>query len=234
MSQTSNPLTPEEQLREWVRQMAPEHRAALLQILSEDERLQREARVNFAERQLRRMCSLRGEDWEAMPGSERERFAEQLIAEGESYITQPGPGAEARITCYQCGREMSPRDLFRIYFGHRRPSAEQASAKLVVLDLDGTSAQFPILAEGETVIGRMDPIRGISPEVDLTRFDPGARVSRRHARITLRGDQFCLEDLGSSNGTVINGRVRLKKGESQPLADGDEILLGGTLLRFHG
>ncbi len=56
-------------------------------------------------------------------------------------------------------------------------------------------------------------------------------VSRRHAEIRPLNGTWILEDLGSSNGTYLNG-VRIH--EPAPLARGDQIKLGGTLLVFSG
>ena len=53
-------------------------------------------------------------------------------------------------------------------------------------------------------------------------------VSRRHAEIRLQEDHYVLVDLGSTNGTKVNG-ARVKE---RVLADGDEIALGKTQLRF--
>lgn len=50
-------------------------------------------------------------------------------------------------------------------------------------------------------------------------------VSRRHALLTMRGDEIILEDLGSTNGTRINGHS-LAPGVKQPLRNGDRIRLG--------
>lgn len=49
---------------------------------------------------------------------------------------------------------------------------------------------------------------------------PDRRVSRRHARIWLEGDQYLLEDMGSKNGTFANGKEVVKP---HVLRDGDEI-----------
>ncbi len=57
----------------------------------------------------------------------------------------------------------------------------------------------------------------------------GHNVSRRHARVARSGDAFVLEDLGSSNGTFLNG-LRLEV--PARLSDRDEIRIGGHVLRF--
>jgi hypothetical protein len=61
-------------------------------------------------------------------------------------------------------------------------------------------------------------IIGRDEECDL--IIPDRQVSRRHARVILQGDQYLLEDLGSKNGTFVNGR---EIGKPHILEDGDEI-----------
>jgi pSer/pThr/pTyr-binding forkhead associated (FHA) protein len=90
-----------------------------------------------------------------------------------------------------------------------------------------------MLSDTEAQIGRWDADGGIFPDVDLDTDDPEAKVSRRHARITLNNGQYFLEDLGSTNGTFINRGKRLPPGQRQVLCDGDEIIVGKTFLRFH-
>jgi pSer/pThr/pTyr-binding forkhead associated (FHA) protein len=56
-----------------------------------------------------------------------------------------------------------------------------------------------------------------------------AYTSSEHARIQQVGDRWLLEDLGSMNGSYVNGqRIR----GSQPLADGDTVQLGRVVLQF--
>lgn len=72
-------------------------------------------------------------------------------------------------------------------------------------------------------IGRGDTVADYVPEVDLTPY--GAYrlgVSRQHARLYLDGRYLKLMDLGSRNGTQINGRS-LTPEESCAVADGDEV-----------
>lgn len=67
---------------------------------------------------------------------------------------------------------------------------------------------------------------GRTPECDVCVYDAG--VSRRHARICMDADGFFIEDLGSSNGTRVNGTV-VKK---QRLSDGDLLALGAVVFAF--
>ena len=105
-------------------------------------------------------------------------------------------------------------------------------ARLVIEKGRSSGKQF-MLSDTEAQIGRWDADGGIFPDVDLDTDDPEAKVSRRHARITLSNGQYFLEDLGSTNGTFINRGKRLPPGQRQALCDGDEIIVGKTFLRFH-
>jgi pSer/pThr/pTyr-binding forkhead associated (FHA) protein len=69
-------------------------------------------------------------------------------------------------------------------------------------------------------------IVGRDPDVDLVLTD--ALVSSRHALIEDRGDSWALVDLGSTNGTTVNG----EKGSEFVLATGDKIVFGATVVRF--
>jgi len=112
---------------------------------------------------------------------------------------------------------------------NERSSAAKAS--LIIERGDSAGTSFP-LKRDESVIGRWDADNGIFPDIDLDTVDHEAKVSRRHARILARDGKFYLEDLGSTNGTYINRGRRLLPGTPQPLADGDEIIVGKTFLRF--
>ena len=114
----------------------------------------------------------------------------------------------------------------------RRTGSANAHAKLVINRGRSVGKEFP-LCEDESHIGRWDADGGIFPDVDLDSDDPEAKVSRRHARITRRGEKYYIEDLGSTNGTFVNRGRRLLPGDRQPLREGDEVIVGKTFLKFH-
>jgi len=107
----------------------------------------------------------------------------------------------------------------------------KAHATLVIERGSSAGKQFP-LSDKDANIGRWDADGGVFPDVDLDADDPEAKVSRRHARISLREGQYLIEDLGSTNGTFVNRGHRLAPGDRHSLKDGDEIIVGKTFLRF--
>lgn len=101
-------------------------------------------------------------------------------------------------------------------------------AYLVVVS---TGDKIP-LVNPETVIGREDPISNIFPDIDTTPFGGlEGGVSRKHAKITQVDDQYHIEDLSSTNYTLVN-KEKLEPATPRKLAAGDEIRLGRVALLF--
>jgi serine/threonine-protein kinase len=113
---------------------------------------------------------------------------------------------------------------------NRRPKV--AHAVLVIERGVAAGTEFYLTAD-DSYLGRWDADNGIFPDVDLDMYDPESKVSRRHAKIIKDGENYYIEDLGSTNGTFINRGKRLTPGMRQKLEDGDEIIVGKTFLRFH-
>ena len=90
---------------------------------------------------------------------------------------------------------------------------------LVVVEGRRTGERIAI-PDGRWIIGR-------DVGSDIVLDDAG--VSRRHAALTLEGGEAMIEDLGSTNGTSVNG-VRLESGRR--LVSGDEVRLGAAAVRF--
>ena len=74
------------------------------------------------------------------------------------------------------------------------------------------------LLEGENIVGR-------DHDVSISLNAPG--ISRRHARIMVTSNRVTIEDLGSKNGTYVQGQ---RIGETRELHEGDEIRLSHELL----
>ena len=81
------------------------------------------------------------------------------------------------------------------------------------------------------IIGRLDPKRGITPDIDLTPFDATGTISRRHARIHFEKDLFYIEDLNSRNKTRLDEEV-LPSQQSEQLRDGDSVSFGAVKAVF--
>jgi hypothetical protein len=88
---------------------------------------------------------------------------------------------------------------------------------------DGT--HFSLIAK-LVIIGRNDLKSGISVDIDLGSLTVDAKIiSRKHAQIEKEGSAFYITDLGSANGTKVNGQ-RLTAREKKMLKDGDTLEFG--------
>jgi pSer/pThr/pTyr-binding forkhead associated (FHA) protein len=78
--------------------------------------------------------------------------------------------------------------------------------------------EFPLGDAREIVVGR-------SSDLDMVLVED--MVSRRHARIACADEQIVIEDLGSTNGTFVNG----EKIKRATLKEGDRVLIGTSILK---
>jgi pSer/pThr/pTyr-binding forkhead associated (FHA) protein len=102
----------------------------------------------------------------------------------------------------------------------------------VVIVSTGRQIRLPPIAKVR--IGRLDAANDIVPDLDLTPdVQPGDGVSRLHCRIHQRGSTYLVEDIGSANGTFLNGQ-RLTPYLSYVLENGDELQLGRFKIRIVG
>ncbi|HUG53939.1 MAG TPA: cyclic nucleotide-binding domain-containing protein [Vicinamibacteria bacterium] len=106
----------------------------------------------------------------------------------------------------------------------------QAEARAYFIS-PSTGNVFPVFSN-EALLGRFDSVTGQSPEVDLTKEDQSRNISRRHARLVIRdGKFFVAEEIGTMNGTFLNGK-KLSNGVLTPIQDGDELTLCRLVLNF--
>jgi hypothetical protein len=130
------------------------------------------------------------------------------------------------------GDEGKPFPLRRLPLKIGRVFAQSAETHAVLEILeDGQVVERIPIDDAEIVVGRADAESGITPEIDLTPFDPKKTVSRRHAIIRRDNGAVLLEDLHSTNKTKVRGSS-LSAGEPKPLRDRDVVTFGSVRTEF--
>jgi pSer/pThr/pTyr-binding forkhead associated (FHA) protein len=105
------------------------------------------------------------------------------------------------------------------------PPADASDSKVALLVLDNSVA-IHIRGREEFTLGRSTKGQTIIPDIDLNPFNAyEAGVSRLHANLTIAGGNVFIHDLGSANGTHLNGR-RIDPHVEQPIQHGDILTFG--------
>ena len=138
---------------------------------------------------------------------------------------------EAANFCSRCGAALtpaeaegdstmtlSPEEAAAGVLGELGEAMPEGPA-LIVRSGGGRAGEHFAPSGERTTIGR-------SPDCDI--FLDDVTVSRRHAVLIARGDEFFIEDQGSLNGTYVNRR----RIESERLESGDEVQVGKYRLTF--
>ncbi len=120
------------------------------------------------------------------------------------------PGGE--MYCADCGFLLSSQPV------EVAPVVSSVVGKLV----DTSGREFD-LKPGANTIGRQD--------TDVLVAHP--TVSRSHAKLTVTGSSFLLEDTGSTNGTFV-GNAKVEPGSPVQVRPGDEIIFGSVMMRLDG
>lgn len=154
---------------------------------------------------------------------------------------------DEKVFCGFCGKKIVASDLFCAFCGAKQPIAQKGvhaeeyastplTAKLVIMGTNELDPPSYKIEKDDNLVGRRDPMSNIFPEVDLSKYDPQTKISRRHARIWREGNNYMIEDLGSSNGTVlipvVSDTTRLLPKQPHILTNGDKLKLGDTTLHF--
>ncbi len=96
--------------------------------------------------------------------------------------------------------------------------------------ITGMGRRIAVPAREQVIMGRADSRSGLRPDIDLSPENAQqCGVSRRHCRLTWRTGQWFVEDLMSTNYTLVNG-TRLPSHTPTPIAVGDELRLGKLVL----
>ncbi|WP_044291257.1 FHA domain-containing protein [Rivularia sp. PCC 7116] len=135
-------------------------------------------------------------------------------------VTEPAPANEPAAAPIASAPPATPSPS--------RTQLQQVSARLVHVKSD-TQVELP---QNLSVIHIGKANDRVPPDIDVSGFENSEVVSRIHADIRVEGDAYYIEDVGSSNGTYVNG-MSLLPGNRHRLRPGDRVSMGkGDLVSF--
>lgn len=138
------------------------------------------------------------------------------------------PAPPPAKACPACGRANRHSARFCVGCGHSfvplRP------AVLRVVEPVRAAWEMPV-ARSPMLLGRASEAESYRPDFDMTFYDEGDYVSRRHARITKGRVGYFVTDLGSSNGSTVNGQA-LAPNRARLLRNGDRLKVGLVVIQF--
>ena len=150
---------------------------------------------------------------------------EQELAAVEQTLIRPRPNTEQELAAVE-------QTLIRPKLS-MGPVAPKSAKIYAFLDIQQNEqiVQRITIKESSVIVGRVDPRREITPEIDLTPFDTSSTVSRQHARIHLEKTLFYIEDLQSRNKTRL-GELTLTPLKPELLQNGDVVSFGSVKATF--
>jgi pSer/pThr/pTyr-binding forkhead associated (FHA) protein len=96
----------------------------------------------------------------------------------------------------------------------------------IALRVVGSTVSIPLVGQQDYILGRAEGTQAILPDIDLNRFGAHEKgVSRLHCHLKFQNDQMVVVDLGSANGTYLNG-TRLTPDRAILVSDNDTLTLG--------
>lgn len=103
----------------------------------------------------------------------------------------------------------------------------------IIVHIRGVGTPMTFTPDKKLIFGRSDSNSTAKPDIDLSVYEAVEKgVSRQHATLEVSEDTLMLMDLGSSNGTYINGQ-RLVPNQPRVLRDGDEVRLGKLVVHIY-
>ena len=152
---------------------------------------------------------------------------------------------EGVIYCDNCGMPLKESIQERNYTrklergnGVLSAKATWGTARLtaqteILLHVVDENKSVPLVIDTQSVVGREDRSSENYPDINLMPYGGIEKgVSRRHATIERSEDTLTLMDIGSSNGTFLNGQ-RLVSHQPRVIRDGDEIRFGKLVTRIY-
>lgn len=152
---------------------------------------------------------------------------------------------EGLMFCEECGQNLSGPVHATLPTKQLQEIANELSAKAtwgtarfsqesaVVIHIRDATDPIILAPAKRTMLGRLDSSSTQRPDIDLTPYGALEKgVSRLHAAIERTDDTLTLIDMGSSNGTHLNGQ-KLVPEQPRVLRDGDEIRLGKLVAHIY-
>ncbi len=155
------------------------------------------------------------------------------------------PNREGVLFCEDCGQSLAAGSQAALPTRQLEQSANNLSAKAtwgtarfgqdasIIIHIRDAAEPIVLQPAKQTVLGRADTSSPQKPDLDLTPYGALEKgVSRLHAAIQRGDDALTLVDMGSVNGTHLNGQ-RLIPDQPRVLRDGDEIRLGKLVAHIY-
>ncbi len=112
-------------------------------------------------------------------------------------------------------------------------SARFAAGTTIIVHIRQAAEPLTIEPSKRVVFGRSDKTTTVKPDVDFASYGALEKgVSRQHAALEISEDTLMLLDVGSSNGTFLNGQ-RLPPNQPRVLRDGDEVRFGKLVTHIY-
>ncbi len=144
---------------------------------------------------------------------------------------------EGALFCAQCGVALTAISVGTKQLGEGADDLQAGSEKLddeyiVFLHVMGFEDPITVQVQDQIVLGRTGGEVENIAHLNLDGYGAAEQgASRRHGLFTREGNRLYLSDLGSTNGTFLNGQ-RIRPDEYLVVRDGDEIRLGHLTMRL--
>ena len=142
--------------------------------------------------------------------------------------SRTAPSPPPTRACPACGRANNTSARFCVRCGHSFVPLRPAILRVVAPVR--AAWEMPV-ARSPMLLGRASQAENYWPDFDMTFYDEGDYVSRRHARITKGQAGYFVSDLGSSNGTTLNDHALIPQ-RAYLLRNGDRIKVGLVVIQF--
>lgn len=154
---------------------------------------------------------------------------------------------EGLLFCQDCGASLEPEFSGQPTMPTRRApfDPDEASAKgtwgsarfssgtSIIVHIRNAAEPMTLQPQKRILFGRSDKNSDVKPDVDLSTYNALEKgVSRQHAALEISEDTLMLVDVGSSNGTFLNGQ-RLSANQPRVLRDGDEVRFGKLVAHIY-